>query len=139
MKAFWFDGDSGENIREGEIPANLTDFCKAKKLELIGQLAELDEKMEEYFLEENLDVPVADLKASIRKHTIDLTFAPVFMGSAFKNKGVQLLLNAVLDYLPNPDEVKNYAFDRSKDGEKTQMIIDSKKPFCGLAFKLEET
>ena len=51
-------------------------------------MAELDEKMEEYFLEENLDVPIDELKASIRKHTISLDFAPVFMGSAFKNKGV---------------------------------------------------
>ena len=95
--------------------------------------------MEEYFLEENIDVPIDVLKESIRKHTIELTFAPVFMGSAFKNKGVQLLLDGVVDYLPTPEEVKNYAFDRSKNGEKTQMIIDSKKPFVGLAFKLEET
>lgn len=95
--------------------------------------------MEEYFLEENLEVPIDELKASIRKHTISLDFAPVFMGSAFKNKGVQLLLDGVLDYLPKPYEVENFAFDKLKDGEKTKMIIDSKKPFVGLAFKLEET
>ena len=139
MKAYWFDGENGEKIREGPIPDKLVEKCKEKKLELISQLAELDEKMEEYFLEENLEVPIEDLKASIRKHTIELTFAPVFMGSAFKNKGVQLLLDGVIDYLPNPMEVKNYAFDKGKEGEKTQMIIDSKKPFVGLAFKLEET
>lgn len=139
MKAYWFDGENGEKIREGPIPDKLLETCKERKLELISQLAELDEKMEEYFLEENLDVPVEDLKESIRKHTIELTFAPVFMGSAFKNKGVQLLLDGVIDYLPNPTEVKNFAFDKTKDGEKTQMVIDSKKPFVGLAFKLEET
>lgn len=139
MKANYFDGASGEVIREEEIPADLMALCLDKKRELITQLAELDENMEEYFLEENFDVPVAELKAAIRKHTIALTFAPVFMGSAFKNKGVQLLLDGVLDYLPTPTEVPNYAFNKSKDGEMTQMIIDSKKPFVGLAFKLEET
>lgn len=61
------------------------------------------------------------------------------MGSAFKNKGVQPLLDAVIDYLPKPFEVENYAFNKSKDGEKELMITDSKKPFVGLAFKLEET
>ena len=139
MKAYWFEGDSGQHVKEGEIPANLLNFCKEKKLELIGQLAELDEKMEEYFLEENIEVPEAELKESIRKNTINLSFAPVFMGSAFKNKGVQLLLDGVLDYLPAPYEVENFAFDKLKNGDKTKMIIDSKKPFVGLAFKLEET
>ena len=57
MKAYWFDGDSGEKIREGEIPANLVALCKEKKLELIQSLAEIDEEMEGYFLEENIDVP----------------------------------------------------------------------------------
>lgn len=61
------------------------------------------------------------------------------MGSAFKNKGVQLLLDAVIDFLPKPSEVKNYAFDKLKDGAKTEMVTDDKKPFVGLAFKLEET
>lgn len=75
--------------------------------------------MEGYFLEENIDVPKEQLMATIRKHTISLEFAPVLMGSAFKNKGVQLLLDAVLDYLPAPFEVENYAFDKLKDGEKT--------------------
>lgn len=61
------------------------------------------------------------------------------MGSAFKNKGVQLLLDAIVDYLPDPREVENYAFNRLKDDVKTKMEIDAKKPFVGLAFKLEET
>lgn len=119
MKAYWFDGENGEKVREGDVPKNLIEKCKEKKLELISQLAELDEKMEEYFLEENIDVPIDLLKECIRKHTIELNFAPVLMGSAFKNKGVQLLLNAVVDYLPTPYEVKNFAFDRAKSGEKT--------------------
>jgi len=75
----------------------------------------------------------------IRKHTINLNFSPVFMGSAFKNKGVQKLLDGVIDYLPTPNEVSNHALDLKKDEEKVEMLVDNKKPFVGLAFKLEET
>lgn len=140
MEALYFDGSSGEVVRKGEVPENLRDLCLEKKLELIGTLAEIDEKMEEYYMEENADVPVDELKATIRKHTIDLKFCPVFLGSAFKNKGVQPLLDGVIDYLPNPKEVKNFAFDpKSESEEKIQMEINNKKPFVGLAFKLEET
>lgn len=119
MKAFYFDGPSGEVIREEEIPDDLLEFCKEKKLDLIGALAENNENMEEYFLEENLEVPIDEIKAVIREQTVALQFAPVFMGSAFKNKGVQLLLDGVVDYLPTPTEVENFAFNKTKDGEKT--------------------
>ena len=61
------------------------------------------------------------------------------MGSAYKNKGIQLLLDAVLDYLPDPTEVKNFAHDLNKNNEEAQMFIDNKKPFVGYAFKLEES
>ena len=141
MKALYFDGDSGETIRSEEIPDNLKELCIEKKLELIGTLAEIDEKMEEYYMDENYDVPVDELKETIRRHTINLNFCPVFMGSAFKNKGVQPLLDGVVDYLPNPKEVTNYAFDpkKAEDEDKVKMEINNKKPFVGLAFKLEET
>lgn len=61
------------------------------------------------------------------------------MGSAYKNKGVQLLLDGVLDYLPRPDEIDNYAHDLNKNNEKLKTQIDNKLPFIGLAFKLEES
>jgi elongation factor G len=95
--------------------------------------------MEEFYLEENIDVPEDKLKEVIRRNTVKLNFVPVFMGSAYKNKGVQKMLDGVIDYLPKPTEVYNYAFNKNKDGEKTTMVIDNKKPFVGLAFKLEET
>ena len=89
MEAIYFDGDSGEVLRKTtEIPENVKDLCLEKKLELIGTLAEIDEAMEEYYMDENPNVPVDELKACIRKHTIGLNFCPVFLGSAFKNKGV---------------------------------------------------
>ena len=88
MKALYFDGDSGEVVRVTDIPENLMEEAIERKLELIGTLAEVDETMEEHYMEENHEVPVDELKACIRKHTIDLKFCPVFLGSAFKNKGV---------------------------------------------------
>lgn len=79
------------------------------------------------------------MKKSIRKATIAQKFCPVFLGSAYKNKGVQPLLDGVLDFLPRPDETKNYAYELSDKTKKVQMDIDNKKPFVGLAFKLEES
>ena len=95
--------------------------------------------MEEYYLEENIDIPAQELKDTIRKYTISLDFCPVYLGSAYKNKGVQKMMDCVVDYLPRPTEVQNHAYNVAKDGEKTLMEINSKKPFVGLAFKLEET
>jgi elongation factor G len=139
-KAYYFDGPSGEHVREEEIPAALLEQATDKKLELLSCLAECgEEQMEEYFLEENIDIPAEELKQCIRKNTIGLKFCPVFMGSAYKNKGVQAMMDGILDYLPKPTEVVNHAYDHDKDGEKTLMVIDNKKPFVGLAFKLEET
>ena len=88
MKALYFDGNNGEIVKVKEIPENLMDACIEKKMELIGTLAEIDEKMEEYYMEEKHDIPADELKKCIRDHTIGLRFCPVFMGSAFKNKGV---------------------------------------------------
>ena len=139
-KAVYFDGDNGEIVREEEIPADLLEFCREKKLDLLSCLAECgDEKMEEYYLDENIEVPEEELKSTIRKHTLSLDFCPVFLGSAYKNKGVQKMMDGVIDYLPKPTEIANHAYNVDKDGEKTSMIIDNKKPFVGLAFKLEET
>lgn len=139
-KAYYFDGPKGEIVREEEIPADLLELAKEKKLELLSCLAECgEEAMEEYYLEEQIEVPEEELKACIRKNTINLQFCPVFMGSAYKNKGVQKMMDGIVDYLPRPTEVVNNAYNHDKDGEKTVMVIDNKKPFVGLAFKLEET
>ena len=139
-KACYFDGPNGETIREEEIPKDLVEKCVEKKLELLGCLAECgSEEMEEFYLEENIEVPEEELKAVIRKYTLSLDFCPVYLGSAYKNKGVQKMMDGVLDYLPKPTEVNNYAYNIQKEGEKTQMLIENKKPFVGLAFKLEET
>jgi elongation factor G len=137
QKAFYFDGDNGEFIREEEIPAALVEEAKTARHEMIEAIAEVDSAMEEKFLMEE-EPTVDELRAAIRRATIALKATPVFMGSAYKNKGVQLLLNGVTMYLPDPTEVQNIALDQSKSEEKVILSADPKKPFVGLAFKLED-
>lgn len=137
MKAFYFEGEDGENIIEKEIPAELMDQAKEKREELISKLADVDDTIGEKFLMEE-EITEADLVAAIRRQTIALKFVPVFMGSAFKNKGVQLLLDGVRAYLPAPTEVKNEALDQSKGEEKVVVPSDPKAPLVALAFKLED-
>lgn len=105
MKALYFEGDNGREIVERDIPKDLVELTNQKKLELIAALAEVDPEMEEYYLNEDINVPEDIIKKSIRKSTIELKFCPVLMGSAYKNKGVQPLLDGVLDYLPTPHEI----------------------------------
>jgi elongation factor G len=98
MKAFYFDGENGETIREEAIPAELAEEAKTTRHELVSIIADLDDTIGEYFLNDQ-DPPNDVLKAAIRKATIALKFTPVFCGSAFKNKGVQKLLDGVVDLL----------------------------------------
>jgi elongation factor G len=137
MKAFYFDGDNGEDIREEDIPAALVDEAKQGRKEMITAIAEVDSVMEEKFLMEQ-EPTVDEIKAAIRRATIALKATPVFMGSAYKNKGVQLLLDGVGMFLPDPTEVTNIALDQDNKEEKIKLEIDPKKPFVGLAFKLED-
>ena len=139
-KAYYFEGEKGNKIIEKDIPESLIEMAKEKKLELLSCLADAgEEKMEEYYLEEELNIPEEEIKEVIRRLTIDLKFVPVFLGSAYKNKCVQKMMDGIIDYLPRPTEVDNFAYNAAKDGEKTPMEINNKKPFVGLAFKLEET
>lgn len=137
MKANYYDGDNGENIRIEEIPADMLEDAKNRRHELIAAMGDFDDKVAELYLEDK-EVSPEMLKIALRKATLTLKFIPVMCGSAFKNKGVQLLLDAVTYYLPNPSEVVNEAHDQKKDEEKVELESTSNKPFVGLAFKLEE-
>jgi elongation factor G len=137
MKAYYFDGDNGEDIRIEDIPAAALDDAKQARKEMITAIAEVDSAMEEKFLMEE-EPTVEEVRAAIRRACIALKATPVFMGSAYKNKGVQLLLNGVNMYLPNPTEVQNVALDQDKSEEKIILSAEPKKPFVGLAFKLED-
>ena len=116
---------------EGEV--------KEKRQEMIERLAEVDDQIAELFLGEE-EVPIEVLIDSIRRQTIGLKFVPVFMGSAFKNKGVQKLLDGVLAYLPNPSEVPNYALDRKQGTCRRSSLLSSPQspsflPPCFTSFE----
>lgn len=137
MKAYYNEGNDGENVVEKEIPAEFLEQAQEYRKELIGKAADFDDALAEKFLMEE-EPSVEELKAAIRKGVIALKLTPVFCGSAYKNRGVQKLLDGVLDYLPNPTEVKNEALDLDKDETKIVMQTRPDAPFVGYAFKLED-
>mmetsp|Transcript_14005 Transcript_14005/g.33621 ORF Transcript_14005/g.33621 Transcript_14005/m.33621 type:complete len:795 (-) Transcript_14005:159-2543(-) len=137
-RSITFDGEKGENIKYGDVPDDMKDLVEEKRLELVEKLADVDDEIAELFLMEEMpDVEL--LKQAIRRQTIDCSFVPVFMGSAFKNKGVQPLLDGVIDYLPEPHEKQNFALDRSNDEEPVEITCKDDDPLLALAFKLDET
>ncbi|XP_013200666.1 elongation factor G, mitochondrial [Amyelois transitella] len=138
-KAMYFDGDYGEKVRLDEVPKDRRAEVQEKRHELIEHLSNVDDALGELFLEEKTPT-ISDVKRAIRRTTLKRTFTPVLVGTALKNKGVQPLLDAVLDYLPHPGEVENTAIlNEDKDAENIVLdpSRDGKKPFVGLAFKLE--
>ena len=136
-QAIYFEGSYGTIIKRKEVPPQYVKEMETRREKLIETLAEVDEVFGEKFL--NGETPdEADIMKAIRRSTIALKFSPIMMGSAFKNKGVQIILDAVGDFLPNPSEVKNIALDLDKAEAPVELAIDTKKPFVCLAFKLEE-
>jgi elongation factor G len=136
-KAFYFEGSDGEKIIEKEIPAEFVEHTKKAREKIIQDVADVDDELAEKFIAEE-PVSVDELRAAIRRATLALKMTPVMCGSAIKNKGVQLLLDAVVHYLPNPKEVLNEAHDQSNNEAKVVVESDPEKPFCGLAFKLQQ-
>ncbi len=140
MKAIvWEGGELGAKFHDEEIPADLLEKAKEHRQTLLDTaLAVDDEGMEEYF--DKGDVSVATLKRAIKTGTISGAFRPVLCGTAFKNKGVQPLLDSVLDYLPSPIDVAGIkvAAEEGEDEHTERRIIkaDPKAPFSGLAFKI---
>ncbi len=118
-----------------EIPAEFVDIATAKREELLDEAANFDDELMELILEGE-EVPVEKLKAAIRKGTIDCKLHPVLVGSAYKNKGVQELLDAMVDYLPSPLDIPAIKGVNPKTDEETDRKADVKEPFSALAFKI---
>ncbi|NCN40721.1 elongation factor G [bacterium] len=137
MKAVYFKGDSGEKIEITDIPAELMESAKKYRNELIGKAADFDDNLAEKFLNEE-EPTTEELMSAIRKGTISLDLTPVFMGSAYKNKGVQLLLDGVTSYLPSPDEMKYEGLDVDNEEKTVALTTDPDAPTVALAFKLED-
>lgn len=137
MQALYFEGDNGENIRVEDIPADMKDEADKYHSALVGAVADFDDTLGEKFLMEE-EPTVAEIQLAIRKGTLSLKLTPVFCGSAYKNKGVQALLDGVAAYLPSPQEITNDALDQNNNEESVDLATDDDQPLVALAFKLED-
>lgn len=137
MESIYNKGSNGEILEKGPIPDDLMELAKERRQILIETLADCDDIMAEIFLEEK-EPTIKDIQDAIRRATIARKFSPVLMGSALANTGIQSVLDAIVDYLPNPSEVLNTALDVSRDEAKVNLVPAVQEPFVGLAFKLEE-
>jgi elongation factor G len=137
MKAMYFDGENGEKIRLAEIPESLVDLAMEKREVLIDAASLFSDELTEAVLE---DAPVSSemLVDAVRKGTLERQITPVFMGSAYKNKAVQPLLDAVTQLLPCPADVDNQALDLDHEEAAVTLASDAAKPTVALAFKLED-
>ena len=134
MKAYVFNGDKGDDIVVGDIPADLADQAQEYHDKLVEQCAELDEDlMEKFFNDEEISVP--ELKAALRKGTIEGTAIPCLCGTAYKNKGVQKLLDAVIEYMPAPTDIPDIT-GVDEDGNEVTRKSSDEEPFAALAFKI---
>ncbi|TRX52465.1 elongation factor G [Thalassomonas sp. M1454] len=134
---YWDDSGQPENYEVKDIPADMVDDAAAYREEMIETALEADEDLLMEYLEGELEPSIEQIKACIRKGTNELLFFPTFCGSAFKNKGMQLLLDAVVDYLPSPTEVPPQPLT-DEEGEPTGefALVDAEEPFRALAFKI---
>ncbi|WP_459524495.1 elongation factor G [Leuconostoc lactis] len=135
QEAYYPVDDLGEKWEPREIPAELKELAEEKRNTLIEAVADVDDDLMEKYLEGE-EISVDELKAAIRRATLALQFYPVLAGSAYKDKGVQMMLDAVVDYLPGPLDVKPYIATDPKTGEEVDLIADDNKPFAALAFKI---
>ena len=139
MKAIYFDGPNGENLRIAEIPANMKADADKYREELLDAASMFDDSLMEEIMEKGYEgVEEAKVIAAIRKGTLAEQFVGVFCGSAHVNKGIQPLLDAVVRYLPAPNEVKNVALDLDNNEAEVPLVSDDTKPCVALAFKLDD-
>jgi len=137
MKALYFDGDNGEVVREAEIPAALQERAKEKREELLEAVSMFSDELMEVMLEEG-EIDPALIHDAVRKGTLALELTPVFVGSAYKNKAVQPMLDGVNAYLPCPTDVVNVALDLNNEEKEFAVSNDPDDPLIMLAFKLED-
>ncbi len=136
MKAVYFDGPNGEDIRFAEIPAHMAADAVKYREELLDTASMFSDELAEAYLE-GMETPEMII-AAVRAGTIAEQMVPVFVGSAYKNKAVQILLDGVVRYLPDPTEVKNVALDLDKSEEPVVLKAEPTMPTVALAFKLED-
>lgn len=134
MKAYHYDGQQEENAQEIEIPAELKDEADKRRADLIDTVAEFDDEVMEKYLE-GQELTVEEIKKCIRKGTLEVKFFPVMCGTALGNKGIKLLLDAVIDYLPSPIDIESIK-GTDLDGNEAVRHPSDDQPFAALAFKV---
>ena len=136
MKADLYDEDElGSKWDTVDVPDDYKEEAQKRRAQMIEELADVDDDIMDKYLE-GTEISNDEIRQAIRKATIDLELFPVLAGSAFKNKGVQMLMDAVVDYLPSPLDVKPYNATDPVTGEEVELKADDAKPFAGLAFKI---
>lgn len=136
MKAVYFDGPSGEDIRVEDIPESLAAEAEARREELIDAASMFSEELMEAALEERITEDL--IISAVRQAALERLITPVFMGSAYKNKGVQPLLDAVTQLLPCPADIQNQALDADDEDRAVDLVSNDQSPLVALAFKLED-
>jgi elongation factor G len=136
MKANYFEGKDGNIVREDKIPAHLEEQAKKYREIMLDALSMYSDELAEAYLEGT--ETEEQIRKAIRAGTLSLDLTPVFCGSAYKNKGIQLLLDGVVNYLPNPSEINYRAIDMNKNNEEFPIKADNDAPPIVLAFKLED-
>lgn len=137
MKALYFDGDNGEIIRTEEIPAHLVSEAKEYRDQMLDAVSVVSDELTEAILEER-KIPSDLILTALRKATLERKVTPVFMGSAYRNKGIQPLLDGVTRLLPCPSDVENDALDMDNNEAVVALTTDPEKPVVAFAFKLED-
>lgn len=137
MKALYFDGDNGEIVREAEIPPNLLEDARTKREELIDAASVFSDELTEAILNES-EISSELIYSAMRIGTLQRKITPVYMGSAYKNKAIQPMLDGVSYLLPCPSDVENVAMDMDNNEELVVLENDPEKPIVALAFKLED-
>ena len=137
MKALYFEGPNGEEIRRDEIPDHLMDEALARREELLDAASMFSDDLMEAIFEEAVTEDL--IYKAVRIGTISRLLTPVFLGSAYKNIGVQEILDAITRYLPNPGDITNKALDLDQDEKEVILETDPEMPLVAIAFKLEVT
>ncbi|MBR6426093.1 MAG: elongation factor G [Oscillospiraceae bacterium] len=135
MKAYVFYDELGKDMREEEIPENLQDLAVEYREKLLEAVSDEDETIMEKFLEGE-EIPIEDIKAAIRKATIGVRMVPVTCGTSYKNKGVQELLDAIVDYMPAPTDIPHIKGVNPDTDEEEERPSSDEEPFSALAFKI---
>jgi len=135
-EAVYFDGPKGETVRREAVPADLVDEVEKYRAMMLDSISMFSDEMTELLLDEK-DIPHDLIHSTIKKAVHARQITPVYMGTAYRNKGVQTLLDAVIKYLPSPMDRQYWGNDNDK-GEKIEVFPDPKKPLCAMAFKIAD-